>query len=168
MVVVVAGYLARGGAARTVSGPAGEVRKTSILQKRVYSRRGTAGPAGTSAELPAAEGGEGALVLPPPSSAVVNTQGRESRGSGFETCTGVWYPRRRPRRVAINTLVDLIKLAGGSPGFRRRPPSRPVGTEESPAAAARGAAFVLLGAVIRVGGGMGGSLGSGPSVGRLR
>ena len=45
---------------------------------------------------------------PAPSSVVVNTQGRESGGSGFETCSGVWYPRRRPRGVAVNTLVDLI------------------------------------------------------------
>ena len=27
-----------------------------------------------------------------PSSVVVNTQDRESRGSGFETFSGVWYP----------------------------------------------------------------------------
>ena len=43
-----------------------------------------------------------------PSSVVVNTKGRESRGSGFETCSGV-VPRRRPCGAAINTLVDLIK-----------------------------------------------------------
>ena len=43
---------------------------------------------------------------------VVNTQGREYGGSG------VWYPRRRPCGVAINTLVDLNKLAGESPSFR--------------------------------------------------
>ena len=48
----------------------------------------------------------------PPSSVVVNTQGRESRCSGFETCSGVWYPRRRPCGVAINTLVDLINWLG--------------------------------------------------------
>ena len=48
---------------------------------------------------------------------VVNTQGRESGGSGFDTCSGVWYPRRRPCVVAINTLFDLNKLAGESPSF---------------------------------------------------
>ena len=42
----------------------------------------------------------------PPSSVVVNTPGRESGGSWFETCLGVWYPGRRPCGVAINTLVD--------------------------------------------------------------
>ena len=52
------------------------------------------------------------VTLTPPSSVVVNTQGRESGGSGFETCSGVWYPRRRPCGVAINTLVDLIKWLG--------------------------------------------------------
>ena len=56
----------------------------------------------------------------PPSSAVVNTQGRESGGSWFETCSGVWYPRRRPCGAAINTLVDLIKLAKESPSFMRK------------------------------------------------
>ena len=40
-------------------------------------------------------------------SVVFNTPGRESGGSWFETCLGVWYPRRRPCGVAINTLVDL-------------------------------------------------------------
>ena len=44
-------------------------------------------------------------------------QGRESGGSWFETCSGVWYPRRRPCGVAINTLVDLNKLAGETPSF---------------------------------------------------
>ena len=39
----------------------------------------------------------------PPSSVVVNTQGQESRGSGFETCSGVWCTCG----VAINNLVDL-------------------------------------------------------------
>ena len=48
----------------------------------------------------------------PPSSVVVNTQGLESGGSWFETCSGVWYPRRRPCGVAINTLVDLINWLG--------------------------------------------------------
>ena len=48
----------------------------------------------------------------PPSSAVANTQGRESGGSWFETCSGVWYPRRRPCGVAINTLLDLINWPG--------------------------------------------------------
>ena len=43
---------------------------------------------------------------------MVNTQGRESGGSWFETCSGVWYPRRRPCGVAINTLVDLINWLG--------------------------------------------------------
>ena len=43
---------------------------------------------------------------------MVNKQGRESGGSWFETCLGVWYPRRRPCGVAINTLVDLINWLG--------------------------------------------------------
>ena len=43
-----------------------------------------------------------------PSGVVVNTQGRESGGSWFETCSGVWYPRR----VAIKTLVYLIHWLG--------------------------------------------------------
>ena len=41
---------------------------------------------------------------------MVNTQGRESGGSWFETCSGVWYPRLRPCGVAIN--VDSIKWLG--------------------------------------------------------
>ena len=45
----------------------------------------------------------------PPNSVVVNAQGRESRVFRFETRSGVWYPRRRPCGVAINTLVDLNK-----------------------------------------------------------
>ena len=49
---------------------------------------------------------------------MVNTQGRESGGSGCETYSGAWYPRRRPCGVAINTLVDLNKLAGESPSFK--------------------------------------------------
>ena len=49
---------------------------------------------------------------------MVNTQGRESGGSWFETCSGVWYPRRRPCGVAINTLVDLNKLAGETQVFK--------------------------------------------------
>ena len=40
---------------------------------------------------------------PPPSSVKVNTQGREPRGSGFETCSVVWYPVRGPCGAAINT-----------------------------------------------------------------
>ena len=48
---------------------------------------------------------------------MVNTPGRESGGSWFETCSGAWYPRRRPCGVAINTLVDLNKLAGETPSF---------------------------------------------------
>ena len=32
------------------------------------------------------------VAAPPPSSVVANTQGRDPRGSGFETCSGVWYP----------------------------------------------------------------------------
>ena len=52
------------------------------------------------------------INIPPPSSVVVNTQGRESGGSWFKTCSGVWYPRRRPCGVAINTLVDLINWLG--------------------------------------------------------
>ena len=43
---------------------------------------------------------------------MVDMQGRESGGSWFETCLGVWYPRRRPCGVAINTLVDLINWLG--------------------------------------------------------
>ena len=53
--------------------------------------------------------------ITPPSSVVVNTQSRLSRepeGSWFETCLDVWYPRRRPCGVAINTLVDLINWLG--------------------------------------------------------
>ena len=57
------------------------------------------------------------LYSTPPSNVVVNTPGRESGGSWFETCSGAWYPRRRPCGVAINTLVDLIKLAGETPSF---------------------------------------------------
>ena len=53
------------------------------------------------------------------SSVVVNTQGLESRGSWFETCSGVWYSRRRPCGVAINTLVGLIKFAEETPSFMR-------------------------------------------------
>ena len=49
---------------------------------------------------------------------MVNAQGRESGGSWFEICSGVWYPRRRPCGVAINTLVDLNKLAGETPSFK--------------------------------------------------
>ena len=45
------------------------------------------------------------LIITPPRVAV-NMQGQESRGSWFETRSGVWYPRRRPCGVAINTLVD--------------------------------------------------------------
>ena len=52
---------------------------------------------------------------------MVNTQGRESGGSWVETCSGVWYPRRRPCGVAINTLVDLNKLAGETPSFLDEP-----------------------------------------------
>ena len=51
-------------------------------------------------------------MLTPPSSVVVNTQGRESGGSWFETWSGVWYPRRRLCGVAINTLVDLLNWLG--------------------------------------------------------
>ena len=39
-------------------------------------------------------------------------QGRDSGGSWFETCSGVWYPRRRPCGVAIITLVNLINWLG--------------------------------------------------------
>ena len=49
------------------------------------------------------------LVGTPPSSVVVNTQGR---GSWFEACSGVRFPRRRPCGVAINALVDLINWLG--------------------------------------------------------
>ena len=56
----------------------------------------------------------------PPSSVVVNTQGRESGGSWFETCLGVWYPRRRPCRVAINTLVGLINWLGKPQVYRNK------------------------------------------------
>lgn len=38
---------------------------------------------------------------------MVNTQGKESRGSGFETSCG----------VTINTLVEFNKLAGESPNL---------------------------------------------------
>ena len=55
-----------------------------------------------------------APILHPPSSVVVNTQGQESGDSWFETYSGhgVWYPRRRPCGVTINTLVDLINWQG--------------------------------------------------------
>ena len=43
---------------------------------------------------------------------LVYMQGQESGGSSFETCSGVLYPRRRPRGVAINTLVALINWLG--------------------------------------------------------
>ena len=49
---------------------------------------------------------------------VVNTPSRESGGSWFETCSGAWYPRRRPCGVAFNALVDLNKLAGETPSFK--------------------------------------------------
>ena len=48
----------------------------------------------------------------PLSSVVVNTQGRESGGSWFETCPGAWYPRRRPCGVAIHTLDYIINWLG--------------------------------------------------------
>ena len=54
----------------------------------------------------------------PPISVVVNTQGRQSGGSWLETCSGVWYPRRRPCGVAINTLVDLINWLGNPQVWR--------------------------------------------------
>ena len=39
---------------------------------------------------------------------VVNTQSRESRGSGFETCSGVWYPGGA---LAVWPLIPwLIKI----------------------------------------------------------
>ena len=47
----------------------------------------------------------------------LRTSGRESGGSWFETCSGAWYPRRRPCGVAFNTLVDLNKLAGETPSL---------------------------------------------------
>ena len=43
-----------------------------------------------------------------------NAQSRKSGGSWFETCSGVWYPRRRPCGVALNTLVDSIHWLGKS------------------------------------------------------
>ena len=49
---------------------------------------------------------------PPPSSVVVNTLGHESGVFWFESCSGVWYPMRRPCGVAINTLVDSINWLG--------------------------------------------------------
>ena len=65
-----------------------------------------------------------------PRSVVINAQGRESRGSGFETCSGVWYPRRRPCGVAIDPVVVLNqKLAGESPSFYTGPvPAAPIGS----------------------------------------
>ena len=57
------------------------------------------------------------LLTTPPSSVVFNMQGRESGGSWFETCSGIWYPRRRPCGVAINTLVDSINWLGKSKAF---------------------------------------------------
>ena len=56
----------------------------------------------------------------PPSSEGVNTTGRGSRGSGFETCSGVWYPGGA---LAVwpstNTSADLIESAEESPGFNQ-------------------------------------------------
>ena len=49
-------------------------------------------------------------VCAPPSSVVVNTPGRESGGSWFETCSGVWYPRRRPCGVAVEPQVLSFTL----------------------------------------------------------
>ena len=51
----------------------------------------------------------------PPSSVVINKQDKKSEGSGF---CGT-RPRRRSCGVAINTLVDLNKLAGEFPSFCR-------------------------------------------------
>ena len=51
-------------------------------------------------------------LVNPPSSVVINTQGRESGGFWFETCSGVRYPRRCSCGVAINTLVGLIDWLG--------------------------------------------------------
>ena len=64
-------------------------------------------------------------AVPPPSSVVVSTQGRESGGSWFDTCSGVWYPRRRACGVVINTLVDLTNWLGKPQvlaAHRPRPP----------------------------------------------
>ena len=68
--------------------------------------------------------GHGNMVThhPPPSSVVVDTPGRESGGSWFETCSGVchcvvpqaaplWYVR------ATKTLVDLINWQGNPQAF---------------------------------------------------
>jgi hypothetical protein len=44
---------------------------------------------------------------------VVYTQGQESGGSGFETCSGV-IPRRRSSSVALIPWL-IFKLAGESP-----------------------------------------------------
>ena len=56
------------------------------------------------------------------SSVVVNTPGPELGGSWFETCSGAWYPRRRPCGVAFNisVLADLNKLAREAPSFIRK------------------------------------------------
>ena len=45
---------------------------------------------------------------PGPNSVVVNTQGRESGGSWLETCSGVWYLRRRPCGVVLPFTPWLI------------------------------------------------------------
>ena len=45
---------------------------------------------------------------------MVNAPGRESGDPWFETCSGVWYPRRR-RGVGINTPVDLVNRLGIHP-----------------------------------------------------
>ena len=52
--------------------------------------------------------------LTPPSSVVVNTQGRESENPEVpgSRLARVWYPRPRPCGVAINTLVALINWLG--------------------------------------------------------
>ena len=92
---------------RAAEGPAGQVSRPFFgVGGGPGWQRGKAGPGRT-----------------PPNTVVIDAQGRESGGSGFETCSGVWYPRRWPRRpcgVAINTLVDLNKLAGESLSFRRQ------------------------------------------------
>ena len=46
----------------------------------------------------------------------IKTQQSKSKLQIFEGC--VWYPKRRPCGVAINTLVDLIKLAGETPSLK--------------------------------------------------
>ena len=87
----------------------------------------------------------------PPSSVVVNMRGGESRGSGLKwvrDLLGCVVPMLRPCGVAINILVDLIKLAGESPGLKGLV-SRPEDAESlvaiSPSGTSSGQSSPLIG-----------------------